>query len=157
MNKTIYFQEQSVCRLQWFFGPPWLCDAWQLSDIILSTTSLYSICAIALDRVWNLEKPLRIFKRSRRIAKRLIFVIWILPAITWAPVYFILTNRTGNHIVCTLSEVQTSCCYTVWSRKYVVPIVAVPLLYIPAAILAISTCSSSTSIITSDEIFYHEY
>ncbi|VDM39968.1 unnamed protein product [Toxocara canis] len=131
-----------VYRLRWFFGPSWLCDAWQLSDIIFSTTSLYSICAIALDRVWNLEKPLRVFKRNRKMAKRLIIVIWILPIVTWTPIYFVLTNRIHAETFYALSkdsigvlQMQTTTCYTHWNNQYVVPVVAVPLLYIPAIVL----------------------
>lgn len=37
-----------------FFGPLWLCEFWKVSDLFLCTVSLYSICAIAFDRVWNL-------------------------------------------------------------------------------------------------------
>ena len=108
-----------------FFGPPWLCQTWQLLDFILSTISLYSTCAIALDRVWNLEKPLRVFKRSRRIAKRLILVIWCLPIVIWVPIYYFLLDA-GN---------QKKGCLMPRTRAYLIPLVAIPVLYVPAMTL----------------------
>ncbi|VDK56025.1 unnamed protein product [Anisakis simplex] len=130
-------------RVDYFFACTWLCDVWQLCDIILSTTSLYSVCAIALDRLWNLEKPLRVFKRNRRIAKRLIFSIWVIPMTAWTTVYFTMTKHVNkNDAMRRLSErivriqqINSTGYYTIWSNKYIVPIVAVPLLYIPAITL----------------------
>uniref|UniRef100_A0A915IHR0 G-protein coupled receptors family 1 profile domain-containing protein n=1 Tax=Romanomermis culicivorax TaxID=13658 RepID=A0A915IHR0_ROMCU len=46
-------------------------NTWQLIDMISCTVSLYSICAIVIDRWLNLENPLRIFRRKRAVAKTL--------------------------------------------------------------------------------------
>lgn len=113
--------------------PSWLCQLWQLADVYFSTASLYSICAIALDRVWNLEKPLRVFTRSRRRAKRLMLCIWALPLFIWLPVYWSLMPNSAdgtvgsgkNGVVCFPSNESARSVF--W--------VALPSLYIPAAIL----------------------
>ncbi|KAH7702793.1 octopamine/tyramine receptor, partial [Aphelenchoides avenae] len=110
-----------------FFGPVWLCKTWQMADILLSTVSLYSTCAIALDRVWNLEKPLRVFKRSRRIAKRLVMCIWVLPLLIWVPVQIALfewghTSEDGS-------------CLSLRQSASLLPLIAIPVLYVPAITL----------------------
>uniref|UniRef100_A0A914W248 G-protein coupled receptors family 1 profile domain-containing protein n=1 Tax=Plectus sambesii TaxID=2011161 RepID=A0A914W248_9BILA len=121
-------------RSYWPFGS-FLCDLWQLGDFVLSTTSLYSICAIGLDRWWNLEKPLRVFKRSRRIAKRLILGIWLTPLAIWLPVYLATNSSTGYR--------PNGRCYFDWTPRFLVLLVAVPFLYMPALILIGMFCRIS--------------
>uniref|UniRef100_A0A914DQ59 G-protein coupled receptors family 1 profile domain-containing protein n=1 Tax=Acrobeloides nanus TaxID=290746 RepID=A0A914DQ59_9BILA len=134
----MFTNELMTGTLRQFFGPYWLCQAWQISDFVLSTISLYSTCAIALDRVWNLEKPLRVFKRSRRIAKRLILVIWILPIVIWTPIYFLVMASPINWkfeiVDKNLDNFPQICFMPRHSAKFI-PIIAVPLLYIPSFIL----------------------
>lgn len=104
---------------------PLSCQTWQLADLLFSTVSLYSICAIALDRVWNLEQPLRVFTRSRRRAKRLMLAIWILPLLIWLPVYFLVAENANS---CLPSRAVAKNVF--W--------VAIPVMYVPAAILVSS-------------------
>lgn len=124
---TVFFNEIFHNSSHNFFGTPWLCQTWQLLDFILSTISLYSTCAIALDRVWNLEKPLRVFKRSRKLAKRLILFIWILPIIIWVPLYFFFFE--GGK----LRNIKN--CLMPRKHSYWIPIIAIPIFYIPAMTL----------------------
>jgi hypothetical protein len=116
-------------RQIWIFGDN-MCDLWQLIDVIFSTISLYSTLAIGLDRWWNIEQPLRIFKRSRRIAKRLIVVIWLLPFVVWLPTYALFTDRPAS----------SALCYTSWRSSYIVPALAIPFLYLPSAVLVAMFC-----------------
>uniref|UniRef100_A0A1I7WSH3 G_PROTEIN_RECEP_F1_2 domain-containing protein n=1 Tax=Heterorhabditis bacteriophora TaxID=37862 RepID=A0A1I7WSH3_HETBA len=114
----------------WFPERSWLCDAWQVADFVLSTVSLYSICAIALDRVWNLEKPLRVFKRSRRLAIKLILCIWISPFVIWIPYYYFVTESRMLG-----SESMNHTCTSEYRLPFAVPFIAAPILYIPAIAL----------------------
>ncbi|VDD92973.1 unnamed protein product [Enterobius vermicularis] len=135
---SVYYFVQS---LREFFGPFWLCHLWQIADIAVSTISLYSICAIALDRFWNLEKPLRVFKRSRRIAQRLIIAIWIIPLIIWTGVYYFFNLET--YAVETANSRPTRVtgrCYTKWSHNYVPILIAGPVVYVPVIILVGFPC-----------------
>ncbi|CAI4227390.1 unnamed protein product [Auanema sp. JU1783] len=110
--------------------PTWLCDCWQIADFVLSTVSLNSICAIAFDRVWNLEKPLRVFKRSRRLARRLILLIWIAPVTIWMLYYQFLTDHSSKWTLYGMPG-----CTSEYEHPLLVPIVAIPTLYLPAIAL----------------------
>uniref|UniRef100_A0A7E4URK8 G_PROTEIN_RECEP_F1_2 domain-containing protein n=1 Tax=Panagrellus redivivus TaxID=6233 RepID=A0A7E4URK8_PANRE len=111
-------------RFENFFGPKWFCRTWQASDFILSSISLYSIVAIALDRVWNLEKPLRVFKRSRKLAKKIIVGIWVLPCVIWIP-YFIFLEKDNHSDGCRMSR----------ENAFTIPVVAGVFFYSPAIAL----------------------
>uniref|UniRef100_A0A0N5AH14 G_PROTEIN_RECEP_F1_2 domain-containing protein n=1 Tax=Syphacia muris TaxID=451379 RepID=A0A0N5AH14_9BILA len=139
------------CSFNDFFGPNWLCHLWQVADFAASTISLYSICAIALDRFWNLEKPLRVLKRSRRIAYRLIIAIWIVPFAIWTVVYYALNaelfdlsnssslscshfNDTTSNIIHDRRLKVNRCCAD-WIKNYTPVLIAIPVMYIPVIIL----------------------
>ena len=122
----MFLNEIKYGTFETFFGPRWICKTWQLFDFIFSTISLYSTCAIAFDRVWNLEKPLRVFKRSRRLAKRLIMIIWALPILIWAPIFFLILEPGNYH---------GTGCFMSRNRAHIIPFIAIPVLYIPAMIL----------------------
>ncbi|KAK5981927.1 hypothetical protein GCK32_007270 [Trichostrongylus colubriformis] len=115
----------------WRFPLPWLCDAWQVTDFTLSTVSLYSICAIALDRILNLEKPLHAFKRSHRLALKVIFCVWAAPLLIWPPIYVIVakhsrsTTGNGNGIICA----------TGYNSTMLIFIVSLFVFYIPSILL----------------------
>lgn len=116
----------------WSFALPWICDAWQVTDFFLSTVSLYSICAIALDRILNLEKPLHRFKRSRRLAVRLIFCVWFVPLLIWVPFYFTLTTHTRNAVA---SHGEKVICATGYSDPMLIFVVSLFVFYIPSVLL----------------------
>ena len=67
---------------------------WQLADAILSTVSLYTLCAVGLDRWMNIERPLRVFTRSRGRAKKAIALTWLLPVMIWLSSFFALRITT---------------------------------------------------------------
>uniref|UniRef100_A0A914MKZ3 G-protein coupled receptors family 1 profile domain-containing protein n=1 Tax=Meloidogyne incognita TaxID=6306 RepID=A0A914MKZ3_MELIC len=116
--------------------PHWLCQFWQLADVLFCTESLYSICAIALDRVWNLEQPLRVFTSSRRRAKRLMLFVWLLPLIVWMPVYFLLVFPTQRIFQPEEQQLPPDFhCFP--SRQVATQVfwVALPALYLPAIFL----------------------
>ncbi|KAL7079123.1 hypothetical protein ACQ4LE_001186 [Meloidogyne hapla] len=115
--------------------PHWLCQFWQLADVLFCTESLYSICAIALDRVWNLEQPLRVFTSSRRRAKRLMLFVWLLPLIIWMPVYLLLVFPTQR--ISHPEEQQPPNFHCFPSREVAKQVfwVALPALYLPAIFL----------------------
>ncbi|KAF7632265.1 G_PROTEIN_RECEP_F1_2 domain-containing protein [Meloidogyne graminicola] len=105
--------------------PYWLCQFWQLVDLIFSTESLYSICAIALDRVWNLEKPLR----SKTFnANYLILPLLILPVYLFS----CLTRKTANVGMQHSSDFH---CFPSPEVSKQVLWVALPTLYLPAIFL----------------------
>uniref|UniRef100_A0A8L8KJ02 G_PROTEIN_RECEP_F1_2 domain-containing protein n=1 Tax=Heligmosomoides polygyrus TaxID=6339 RepID=A0A8L8KJ02_HELPZ len=116
----------------WSFALPWICDAWQVTDFFLSTVSLYSICAIALDRILNLEKPLHRFKRSRRLAVRLIFCVWFVPLLIWVPFYYTLTTHTRNAVA---SHGEKVICATGYSDPMLIFVVSLFVFYIPSVLL----------------------
>lgn len=88
-----------------------VCNAWQLADACLCTVSLYTLCAVGLDRWLNIERPLRVralhrpaavtaprvqvFTRSRGIAKRALALAWLVPIFTWTITYSLLMHRDG--------------------------------------------------------------
>ncbi len=113
---------------EWVLGPIF-CDIWQTVDFISITISLYSICAIGFDRWWNLEKPLRVFKRNRALAKRAICAVWAIPVLVWVPVVVGLRLANGGP--------PERKCEFMWKPKILVPLIAVPFLYVPVLILIV--------------------
>lgn len=113
---------------QWVFGRLF-CDIWQIVDFICCTISLYSVCAIGFDRWLNLEKPLRMFKRSKYIARRAIFGIWILPVVLWVPIVITLRLMNGPPV-----DLQ---CNIHWKPKMVTPLIAAPIFYLPVLMLSV--------------------
>lgn len=107
---------------------PLLCDVWLAVDLISCTISLYSICAIGIDRWLNLEKPLRIFKRNKRVAKRAIGVVWLLPMLIWLPIFSVIKNTT---------DTSDGSCHIEWRPKFLVPLMSVVFLYVPVLLLLI--------------------
>lgn len=132
---------------KWVFGRS-LCDIWQAVDFISCTISLYSICAIGFDRWLNLEKPLRIFKRSKIVAKKAIFIVWTLPIMIWVPI--LLTIRLYN------GSTPENQCYFPWKPKFLVPIVAVVAFYLPVFTLLVLFVRI-TSVIRSHFAFLHQH
>ncbi|WKY14262.1 hypothetical protein Q1695_000087 [Nippostrongylus brasiliensis] len=121
-----------ICLISSFslrFTLPWLCDAWQVTDFFLSTVSLYSICAIALDRVLNLEKPLHVPKRSRRLAFILICCVWVAPLLIWVPFYFTLTKHKPS------DGENGMICATGYIEPMFIFIVSLFVFYIPSVLL----------------------
>lgn len=132
---------------RWVFGSA-LCDIWQAVDFISCTVSLYSICAIGFDRWLNLEKPLRIFKRSKVVAKKAILIVWTLPVLIWVPI--LITIRWYN------GSTPDNQCYFPWKPKFIVPLVAVITFYLPVFTLIVLFVRI-TSVIRSHFAFLHQH
>lgn len=71
------------------------------------------------------------FKRSRRIAKRLVLCIWLLPLVIWVPVQVILFEIGG-------SDKHDGSCLSLRQNVALLPLIAIPVLYIPAITLVSS-------------------
>ncbi|KAI1716209.1 7 transmembrane receptor (rhodopsin family) domain-containing protein [Ditylenchus destructor] len=118
------------------------CIAWQVVDLFLCTVSLYSVCAIAFDRVWNLEKPLRVFKRSRRLAKRLVLCIWLVPFALWVSIFLFAVDIPEDVKRRYLPDFLTKpkvageyACFSSRNFSQLLPFLAIPILYLPAITL----------------------
>ncbi|XP_046383607.1 dopamine receptor 1-like [Ischnura elegans] len=67
---------------RWPFGPA-LCDAWVASDVLCSTASILSLCAVALDRHMHIKDPLRYSRRMTRWTVAAgVGTVWLLSALT---------------------------------------------------------------------------
>ncbi|KAG8239354.1 hypothetical protein J437_LFUL019082 [Ladona fulva] len=67
---------------RWPFGPA-LCDAWVAADVLCSTASILSLCAVALDRHLHIKDPLRYGRRMSRYAVAAgVGAVWLLSALT---------------------------------------------------------------------------
>uniref|UniRef100_A0A915EER8 G-protein coupled receptors family 1 profile domain-containing protein n=1 Tax=Ditylenchus dipsaci TaxID=166011 RepID=A0A915EER8_9BILA len=143
---VLLYSEFSPTSDHFFLNSAWMCKLWQVADLLLCTVSLYSICAIAFDRVWNLEKPLRVFKRSRTLAKRLILCIWVLPSLIWISVHFLLSEissewQLARYLPAVLvppaasSAHSSNECFPSRQATSLLPLIALPILYAPALTL----------------------
>ncbi|OQV15722.1 putative Alpha-2C adrenergic receptor [Hypsibius exemplaris] len=60
----------------WAFGD-FLCDSWLALDVLLCTASIFSLCAISLDRYWSVTQAVTYLqKRTPRRAGLMIAAVW---------------------------------------------------------------------------------
>lgn len=116
---------------KWLLGAE-LCDFWLTLDILLCTSSILNICAIAIDRYFAIHDPID-YARKRTIKRVLIIValVWIISATISVPPLF----GWGKKNYKTLYNPVTKTCHLSNDWGFVV-YSACGSFYIPLAILS---------------------
>ncbi|UJR31566.1 hypothetical protein I4U23_019053 [Adineta vaga] len=117
---------------RWIFGQIF-CQIFVTSDVLLCTSSILNLCAIALDRYWAISDPLQ-YARQRTIRRVLfmIMIVWVLSATISIPP--IIATVLGSHELQNFNELQQ--CELSNNKVYVI-YSACGSFYIPALIITI--------------------
>uniref|UniRef100_A0A915EIF6 G-protein coupled receptors family 1 profile domain-containing protein n=1 Tax=Ditylenchus dipsaci TaxID=166011 RepID=A0A915EIF6_9BILA len=122
----------ATLRQAWHLGVT-LCDFWISMDVLVCTSSILHLVAIALDRYWSVTD---IYYVQNRTPKRIFFmlmIIWVLsllislaPIFGWKDAQFV--NRVRQQHVCLISQ-QIS--YQVFSTAtaFYIPLCAIIIVY----------------------------
>ncbi|XP_070560755.1 D(2) dopamine receptor-like [Ptychodera flava] len=113
----------------WYLGKR-LCDFWVTLDVMLCTASIFNLCAISLDRLYAVTRPLEYARQ--RSNQRIVFTIatvWVISFAICCPVLFGINDvpeRTPD--LCILFNGA----YMIWSSvfSFVVPAITMVIVYI---------------------------
>ncbi|CAF3757325.1 unnamed protein product [Rotaria socialis] len=116
---------------RWIFGQIF-CQIFVTSDILLCTSSILNLCAIALDRYWAISDPIH-YARQRTIRRVLamIIIVWLLSAAISIPP--IITTILGSTELRSYNELQCE----LSNNKFYVIYSACGSFYIPAIIMTV--------------------
>ncbi|CAF1089595.1 unnamed protein product [Rotaria magnacalcarata] len=116
---------------RWIFGQIF-CQIFVTSDILLCTSSILNLCAIALDRYWAISDPIH-YARQRTIRRVLamIIIVWLLSATISIPP--IITTILGSTELRSYNELQCE----LSNNKFYVIYSACGSFYIPALIMTV--------------------
>ena len=92
----------------WSFGVT-LCDFWISVDVLVCTSSILHLVAIALDRYWSITNIYYVQNRTKKRIFTMLLVIWILsllislaPIFGWKDAQFV--SRVREQHVCLISQ-----------------------------------------------------
>nr|QQY02596.1 5-hydroxytryptamine receptor 1A-2 [Cryptocotyle lingua] len=106
-----------------------LCDFYIVFDVLLCTASIFSLCAIAVDRYLAITRPLTY--ASSRTTKRMIVMItvcWFMAALISIPPFFGLQEKIFVQYDCDYSDDLTYQVYATFSAFYI-PLIVMFVLY----------------------------
>ncbi|CAF4091069.1 unnamed protein product, partial [Rotaria sp. Silwood2] len=117
---------------RWIFGKIF-CQVFVTSDVLLCTSSILNLCAIALDRYWAISDPIQ-YARQRTMRRVLIMImlVWILSGTISIPP--IIATMLGSNELQSFNELQQ--CELSNNKVYVI-YSACGSFYIPALIMTI--------------------
>ncbi|CAF3374875.1 unnamed protein product, partial [Rotaria sp. Silwood2] len=117
---------------RWIFGKLF-CQVFVTSDVLLCTSSILNLCAIALDRYWAISDPIH-YARQRTMRRVLIMIaiVWLLSATISIPP--IIANILGSEELKNFNELQQ--CELSNNKAYVI-YSACGSFYIPAVIMTV--------------------
>ncbi|UJR15123.1 hypothetical protein I4U23_002088 [Adineta vaga] len=117
---------------RWIFGKMF-CQIFVTSDVLLCTSSILNLCAIALDRYWAISDPIQ-YARQRTIRRVLflIMLVWLLSATISVPP--MIATILGSRELQNFNDLQQ--CELSRNKAYVI-YSACGSFYIPALIMTI--------------------
>ncbi|CAF1565467.1 unnamed protein product [Rotaria sp. Silwood1] len=117
---------------RWIFGRIF-CQVFVTSDVLLCTSSILNLCAIALDRYWAISDPIQYARqRTMRRVLLMIMLVWILSGTISIPP--IIATVLGSNELQNFNELQQ--CELSNNKAYVI-YSACGSFYIPALIMTI--------------------
>ncbi|KAL3982985.1 7 transmembrane receptor (rhodopsin family) protein [Acanthocheilonema viteae] len=116
---------------RWLLGMT-LCHIFTTADIMLCTSSILNLCAIALDRYWAIHDPINyVHKRTLKFVCRTIAVVWLASACISVPP-IIGWNDWSSESLKTHCELTTEKAFVVYSASgsFFVPLVVMVIVYV---------------------------
>uniref|UniRef100_A0A1I7VGQ7 G_PROTEIN_RECEP_F1_2 domain-containing protein n=2 Tax=Loa loa TaxID=7209 RepID=A0A1I7VGQ7_LOALO len=109
-----------------------LCHIFTTADIMLCTSSILNLCAIALDRYWAIHDPINyVHKRTLKFVCRTIAVVWLASACISVPPIIGWNDWSGESLK-THCELTTEKAFVVYSASgsFFVPLVVMVIVYV---------------------------
>ncbi|VDM12428.1 unnamed protein product, partial [Wuchereria bancrofti] len=116
---------------RWLLGMT-LCHIFTTADIMLCTSSILNLCAIALDRYWAIHDPINyVHKRTLKFVCRTIAVVWLASACISVPP-IIGWNDWSSESLKTHCELTTEKAFVVYSASgsFFVPLAVMVIVYV---------------------------
>ena len=79
-----------ITKGYWPFGLV-LCNVWQVSDVVMCTSSIMHMCSISLDRYMGIRYPIKTRNRSRLLVGVKIGAVWIISLAIASPLVVLAT------------------------------------------------------------------
>ncbi|XP_077994339.1 D(2) dopamine receptor A-like [Glandiceps talaboti] len=107
-----------------------LCDVWVTFDVMLCTASIFNLCAISLDRLYAVTKPLN-YARQRTAPRAVatITTVWVISFAISCPILFGMNNVPSRvPDLCILFNGT----YMIWSSvfSFIIPAIIMFIVYI---------------------------
>ncbi|GMR62384.1 hypothetical protein PMAYCL1PPCAC_32579, partial [Pristionchus mayeri] len=122
---------------KWLLGI-WVCQFFTTSDILLCTSSILNLCAIAIDRYWAIHDPLNYAqKRTPKFVCGVIVIVWVLSIMISVPPIIGWNDWTAKKLVetCELSSEKLFVLYSA-SGSFFVPLLVMVVVYVKIFISA---------------------
>ncbi|VDM94656.1 unnamed protein product, partial [Onchocerca ochengi] len=116
---------------RWLLGMT-LCHIFTTADILLCTSSILNLCAIALDRYWAIHDPINyVHKRTLKFVCRTIAIVWLASACISVPPV-IGWNDWSSENLKSRCELTTEKAFVVYSAcgSFFVPLVVMVIVYV---------------------------
>ncbi|MFH4981792.1 hypothetical protein AB6A40_008501 [Gnathostoma spinigerum] len=116
---------------RWLLGIT-LCQAFTTADILLCTSSILNLCAIALDRYWAIHDPIKYAqKRTFKFVTLTIAVVWLLSVCISVPP-IIGWNDWSGETQKTRCELTTDKAFVIFSASgsFFFPLVVMVIVYV---------------------------
>uniref|UniRef100_A0A0K0FDG2 Tyramine/octopamine receptor (inferred by orthology to a D. melanogaster protein) n=1 Tax=Strongyloides venezuelensis TaxID=75913 RepID=A0A0K0FDG2_STRVS len=116
---------------RWLFGFT-LCQFFTTADILLCTSSILNLCAIALDRYWAIHDPLNYaHKRTLKFVCWIILLVWVASVIISVPPIIGWNDWSKSELV-DYCELTTEKAFVVFSASgsFFVPLIVMIIVYL---------------------------
>lgn len=133
---------QEINSGKWLLGKP-MCDIWVGMDVLMSTASIWNLCAVSIDRYLAVSRPIwYAMKRKPSFAALLISISWALSTLVCIPaLLFVGGFGSSDESICILN-VQPLFQIISSAVSFYIPCLFIVLLYIRIAHAAQKLTSS---------------
>uniref|UniRef100_A0A914DXP0 G-protein coupled receptors family 1 profile domain-containing protein n=2 Tax=Acrobeloides nanus TaxID=290746 RepID=A0A914DXP0_9BILA len=109
-----------------------MCQIFTTADILLCTSSILNLCAIAIDRYWAIHDPINYAqKRTLRFVIIVIILVWILSAMISIPPLFGWNDYTSQQLLdhCELTDEKAFVVFSA-SGSFFLPLIVMVVIYV---------------------------
>lgn len=114
---------------KWLFGKTF-CQMWLTFDVMMCTSSILNLCAIALDRYWAIHDPIAYSsRRTLGLVVTMIGVVWTLSALISVPPIMGWNDWSASTDQCELTNTPGYVIYSALGSFYI-PLAVMTVVYI---------------------------
>ncbi|XP_071793301.1 alpha-2Db adrenergic receptor-like [Asterias amurensis] len=105
-----------------------LCRVWTALDVMLSTSSIFHLCAISVDRFSAITAPIKyVAKRTRNMAFSRIALVWLLSSFVSGPALFLTLVDENMSCIVSVNATVYAVCSSVFS--FYIPCLVILVVY----------------------------